>query len=63
MKARRSTGNQYGSRKANLMFLLRVARGWLNAGELRQARLWLSVYRKQSALVPSSTRRRWKCGQ
>lgn len=56
-------GNQYESRRADLMDMLRTARGFLRAGCIANARHYLSLYRTAYALAPASTRRRWKCGR
>jgi len=57
------TGNQYRSRKAELMNDLIYARLWLKAHSLDMARFYLNEWRISYALVPASTRRRWKCGR
>jgi hypothetical protein len=60
------TGNQYKSRKAELMDLLVAARKELEyrRGEyIWWANYHISAWRDQYAIVPASTRRRWKCGR
>ena len=57
------TSNQYRSRKAELLLDLRIVRNCLNEGLPVLARLYLTWWRRQYALVPASTRRRWKCGR
>ncbi len=56
-------GNQYESRRADLMDMLRTARELLRCGDWLRARYYLSLYRTAYALAPASTRRRWKCGR
>lgn len=55
--------NQYNSRKADLLAMLHTARDHLNAGNVKKARHYLSLYRTAYSLVPASTKRRWKCGR
>jgi hypothetical protein len=60
---KRNHGNQHKSRKGDLMAALRGARYWLAHGYGSGARQALREYRKEYALVPASTKRRWKCGR
>ena len=56
-------GNQHFSRKADLMEYLHSARRHVGFGNIHIARSLLAQWRKQYALVPASTKRRWKCGR
>ena len=55
--------NQYVSRKRDLMLLVYWAHDHLIDGRIDAARGILDAYRRAYALVPASTRRRWKCGR
>ena len=59
----RNTGNQYVSRKRELMQLLIWSRQWLAKHNLYIASDLLRQWREAYALVPASTRRRWRCGK
>jgi len=56
-------GNQYGSRKADLLLDLHYVRFFLQQHDVAYARKMLATWRKEHAKAPASTRRRWKCGQ
>ena len=57
-------GNQHASRKAELIHLLNMACTCLRyPGTRSMARNYLAEYREAYALVPASTRRRWRCGR
>ncbi len=56
-------GNQYESRRADLLDMLGTARKYLRAGLIENARHYLALYRTAYGLAPASTRRRWKCGR
>ena len=56
-------GNQYVSRKRALMSNLLWARTYLSYGAVHWAQAELRSFRAMYALVPASTRRRWKCGR
>ena len=56
-------GNQYVSRKRFLLDYLRYARYCIDARMVEGARIYLAAYQRDYALVPASTRRRWKCGR
>lgn len=55
-------GNQYASRKTDLMARLAHARGWLSVGAVLLAQDHLAAFWTQYAKAPASTRRRWRCG-
>ena len=55
-------GNQYASRKTNLMDRLDTARSWLSVGAVLLAQDHIAAFRVQYAKAPASTRRRWRCG-
>jgi len=63
LKAKRNTGNQHASRKADLMLDLSIARRALEAHDLFWARKMLATWKREHAKAPASTRRRWKCGR
>lgn len=56
-------GNQYVSRKLDLMRLLFCARRELGYHDNWWARYFLNKWREAYAATPASTRRRWKCGR
>ena len=56
-------GNQHVSRKRELMRMLYNARSYLDCGDIHIARRFLDAWRTAYALVPASTKRRWKCGR
>ena len=55
-------GNQYVSRKRDLWKIVHWAHDHLIDGRIAAAQGILDVYRRAYALVPASTRRRWRCG-
>jgi len=57
-----SSGNQYIGRKARLLRCLHLARIFLAAGMVENARRLLKTYRNQYRLAPASTKRRWRSG-
>jgi len=59
----RNTGNQYASRRRELMSLLRLVRDVLSDGYAATARELLDIFWRQHAQAPASTRRRWRCGR
>ena len=56
-------GNQHVSRKRELMKMLYTAHTAINIGWKSLARDSLEKWRTAYALVPASTKRRWKCGR
>jgi hypothetical protein len=58
-----SHGNQYASRYGDLMEMLQLARMYLAAGFVSEARFYLRQWREEHAQAPASTRRRWRCGK
>lgn len=63
MKQPRNTGNQHFSRKRDLLDTLGYAWHRLRLGMTDAARVYLYLYRMAYALVPASTRQRWRCGR
>jgi hypothetical protein len=59
----RNTGNQYGSRKADLLVRLELARLELRTGRIAAARWSLRQFWAEWAAAPASSRRRWRCGR
>lgn len=59
----RATGNQYASRKRDLLRLIHAARELLREGSPTGARICMDEYRRRYSRAPASTRRRWRCGQ
>ena len=56
-------GNQYVSKKLDLLGLLHSAKYFVRHGDAQHARWYLSLFNRVYATVPASTRRRWKCGR
>jgi hypothetical protein len=64
----RNTGNQHVSTKATLTAILDHARAVLRSDLSRPVRVslaqsYLAAWNASVALVPASTRRRWRCGR
>jgi hypothetical protein len=59
----RPVGNRYQSPRRRLLEMLRLARELLRWGYPALARGRLQAYRNAYALIPASTRRRWRCGR
>ena len=57
------TGNQYVSRKRMLLQTLFYTRMALHNAMPNAARIYLDDYHRAYALVPASTKRRWRCGR
>ena len=56
-------GNQHASRKARLLGALDWASHLISIGDVEDAREVIAAWRVAYALVPASTRRRWRCGR